>query len=81
MRKMSRRFWNDLKWARNHHTDLLKKYRDKWIAVLNRRVVSFGTNLEKVEEQAKKKTGILDIPVMFVECGAHIYAQKNIFRF
>ncbi len=74
---MGKKFWNDLKWARTHHTQLLKKYKDMWVAIFNRKVVASGKNLEKVENEAKKKTGMLDIPVMFVECGAHIYGTKN----
>ena len=44
----------------------------EWVATVNKRVISAGKDLGKVEEEAKKKTG-RDPAVMFVESGSHIY--------
>lgn len=74
MRKMSKKYLEDLEWARNNHTELLKKYPDQWVAIVNKKVVSFGNDLSKVREEARSKTNLTEIPVMFVECGEHIYA-------
>lgn len=73
MEKMSKEFWDDLKWGENHHTELLKKYRDQWVAIQNKEVIAFGDNLDQVEKEAKQKTGEEWVPVVFVEGGEHIY--------
>lgn len=73
METISKEFWEDQKWGFEHHSELLSKYRDMWIAIADKKVVSSGKNLGKVEKSAKQKTGKKQIPVMFVECGSHIY--------
>lgn len=70
---VSPEFWEDQQWGFQHHTELLPKYKDQWIAIANKKVVSFGIDLGKVEGEAKKITGKDEVPVMFVECGAHLY--------
>lgn len=77
MRKMSKRFWRDMKWGESHHVQLLKKYKDMWVAIFQKKVISAGKNLGEVEDQAKKKLKRDDFPVLFVECGAHIYVVKT----
>ena len=73
MKTISKEFWEDQQWGFQHHTDLLKDFKDKWIAISNKRVICSGINLGKVEEEAKKITHKEETPVMFVECGAHLY--------
>ncbi len=75
MTMADKQFWDDLKWGENHHSDYLEKYRDNWVAISDKEIVAFGENLEKVEIEAKKKTG-KDVPVIFVEGGEHIYGQS-----
>ena len=70
---ISQEFWDDQQWGFAHHTELLPKYKDQWVAIVNKQVVSAGVDLGKVEDEAKQKTGKTEIPVFFVECGAHIY--------
>jgi len=71
--EISQQFWDDQKWGFKNHSDLLKKYKDLWVAIVNKKVVSAGKNLAKVEEEAKRKCKRKEVPVMFVECGAHMY--------
>ena len=73
--KASREFWEDLHWGERHHTELLRSYRDQWVAILNKKVVAAGENLAQVEKEAKEKTGNDMVPVVFVDCGEHIYGQ------
>ena len=73
METISKEFWDDQQWGFQHHADLLQKFKDQWVAISNKQVVCFGKHLEKVEEYAKKITKRQEIPVMFVECGAHLY--------
>ena len=71
--EMPKEFWNDLNWTREHHTELLRDYRDQWVAVVDGKVVAAGKDLAKVEEEAKWKTNRKYIPTMFVDGGEHIY--------
>ena len=75
MQKATQEFWDDFKWGEKQHTEFLKRYRDRWVAIQNKEVVAFGSNLEQVEKEAKQKTG-KDVPVIFVEGGEHIYGQS-----
>ena len=68
-------FWDDLIWGESQHTEFLKKYKDQWVAVKNKKVVAFGEDLSKVKQIARQKTGEEEIPVVFVDCGWHIYGQ------
>ena len=72
MVKITQEFWDDLKWGERQHTKFLDNYRDKWVAISNKKVVAFGENLEQVEKEAKQKTG-KEVPVIFIEGGEHIY--------
>lgn len=71
---ISKSFWQDEKWAFDHYPELLKRYEDRWVAVVNRRVVAASKSSVKAEEQAKAKTGRQSpIAVVFVENGRHVY--------
>jgi hypothetical protein len=67
------RFLEDLDWASAHHTALLKRYRDQWVAIYKQHVVAHGTSLAQVKRAAQAKTGRKHIPVYFVDSGASIY--------
>ncbi len=73
MEKIPKRFWEDMKWARTHESELLAKYRDKWVAIVNKKVVAAGKNLRKVEEDAMKITKKELFPTLFIEGGSAIY--------
>ncbi len=73
MEIMPKEFWEDQQWGFKHHSELINKYKDMWIAIVDKKVVSAGVDLGKVEEEARKKTGKKQIAVLFVECGSHIY--------
>jgi hypothetical protein len=76
MNKAMQEFWEDLRWGENHHTQLLLRYKDLWVAIQDKEVVSFGSDLSRVKMEARVKTGKEDVPVLFVECGEHIYGQS-----
>ena len=40
-------FWDDLKWGRKHYGELVRKYPDKWIAIVNKKVVAVGESIKK----------------------------------
>lgn len=72
MLRLPRRFWEDKEWTFTHYSELVKKYPNMWIAVLNKRIIGASPDLEKVEE-AKAGTGKKHIPVIFLEDGSHVY--------
>ena len=67
-------FWQDQQWAFDHYPELVKRYEDRWVAVVNKRIVAASKSSVKAEEQAKTKTGRQSpIAVVFVENGRHVY--------
>jgi len=72
--KTKDRFLEDLDWAGEHHTQLLEKYREEWVAVCDKQVVAHGISIAEVRKSAQAKTGRKHIPVYFVESGSNIYA-------
>ena len=53
----------------------MRQYPEKWVAIVNKKVVGVGKSISEAEREAHKKTGIeiKRIPVIFVERGANIY--------
>jgi hypothetical protein len=72
MINLPKRFWEDKEWVFAHYSELLKKYRNMWIAVLNKKIIAASPNPGKVEE-IKSKTGNKHIPLIFLEDGSHVY--------
>ncbi|ODS35116.1 hypothetical protein BEH94_09345 [Candidatus Altiarchaeales archaeon WOR_SM1_SCG] len=68
-------FLDDMEWGWEHYSEFIEKYPDKWIAIVNKRVAAVGESINEVEDGAEKKTKRKKekIPVMFIECGGHIY--------
>jgi hypothetical protein len=65
-------FWEDRKWADENHSELVKKYPNKWVAIVDKKVVavSDGTGrFGRFLEEAKRKTGRQYIPTIFVDAG------------
>ncbi|MBI4919046.1 hypothetical protein HY837_03890 [archaeon] len=71
-------FWEDLKWGETHHTELLENYRDKWVAINNKVIVAAGEDLSEVMNKAKSLTGKEEVPVLFIDCGDHVYGQAQL---
>ena len=71
--KVPNGFWEDAKWVRDNYSELLRKYPDKWIAVVGKKVISSGKILSRVERNAKKKTRRSLIYSTFIGCGHHVY--------
>jgi len=70
---LPKRYWEDDRWALEHYMELQEKYVDKWIAVCNKRVVAVAEGPIDARRKAQEKTGIKEIPVVFVESGQNIY--------
>ncbi len=76
MHEMTKEFWDDLDWGRDHHTELAKRYPDLWVAVVDKTVVAYGKDLSEVKKEAIKKTGKSEIAVLFMDTGEHIYGEN-----
>ncbi len=65
----------DMKWGLDNYKNLQLKFRDLWVAIVNKEVVVAGESIKYVEEKASKLTGKGkdEFPVIFVESGAHVY--------
>lgn len=75
MIKIPKKFWDGMKWGREHRSDLQSKYPDQWVAIVGGVVVAAGIDLSKVEEEARWKTQKNLIPTLFIDSGAYIYDQ------
>ncbi len=70
------RFWEDKEWIFAHYSELLRTYKNMWIAVLSKKIIAASPNLGKVEE-LKAKTGKEHIPVIFLEDGSHVHQYQS----
>lgn len=67
-------YWQDQDWAFDHYPELVKRYGDRWVAVVNKQVVAASKSSVNAQKQAKAKTGQqLPIAVVYVETGRRIY--------
>jgi len=70
---MPKRFYRDREWADKHYSELQKKYPNKWIAVLNKKVVGVSDDKGNFLEKAKQKTKEEHIPTIWIESGIVYY--------
>lgn len=68
-----KRFWEDAQWVRKNYSELLRKYPDRWIAVVGKKVICSGKDLGRVERIARKKTSRSMIYSTYIGCGHHVY--------
>ena len=67
-------YWQDQDWAFEHYPTLVKRYGNRWVAVVNRQVVAASKSSVSAQKQARAKTGRqLPIAVVYVETGRHVY--------
>lgn len=71
--KIQNSFWNDWDYAFENYSELIKKYPNKWVALFNKKVIAFGSDLKKVKETSKAKVGNKKIPFIHVESGGNVY--------
>ena len=55
MGKEAEQFWEDMQWGENNYAELVKRYPDKWVAIVNKKVVAFGESLRNIEIEAERK--------------------------
>ena len=73
-RPLPRSYWRDERWALDHYADLVKRYKNRWVAVANKRVVAAAKGTVAAHERAWAKLGHrLPVAVVYVEDGRHVY--------
>jgi hypothetical protein len=70
--KLPEAFWEDQKWALDHLNELRKKYADKWVAILNKKVVASGKELTEEKEESLFKAAGRPPLILFIESEARI---------
>ena len=73
MEKIPKRFWDDEEWVSTHGSELQKKYLNKWVAVVDKKVVAAADDPGIAEKIAREKTGNKYILVEFMESGEALY--------
>ena len=71
--EMPKDFWDDMDWTSENYSELMQKYPNEWVTVVNGKIISHGKDLEKIIKLAKRKTGKEHIVVESIEGGGHIY--------
>jgi hypothetical protein len=66
-------YWAERDWAWEHYAEFITQYPDQWIAVWQQHVVAHGESLIETETIAQEKTGLPQVPVIFVEGRVHVY--------
>ena len=54
--KLPKRYFEDSRWGREHIDELVQKYPDMWVAILEQEVVVASTDLAEVDRVARQKT-------------------------
>lgn len=72
-RLLPKAFWQDQDWAFDHYAELVKRYANRWVAVVDRQVVAASKSSVKAQEQAWAKTGRSPVAVIYLETGRHVY--------
>lgn len=67
------KFWRECKWIDDHYEELVKKYANRWIGVVNQKVAAASSNLAEVEKEILNQTKRKDIPIIYIEDGSHVY--------
>jgi len=69
-------YFEDIEWAESNYSELQKEFRNKWVAIVGKKVVAFGDSIKRIREDARKKTGVKHIPILFVESGSNILSTN-----
>lgn len=66
-------YWDDVRWSEAHYAELVARYPNQWVAIVNGEVISAGSDLGRVVDETRTQTGREEFPRIFVERGTHVY--------
>lgn len=70
---MLKKYYDDPKWAYSHFHKWRKKYGNKWLAVLNRKIIASGDDVGVViDKLSKKSIQSKNATIVFVEKVRHV---------
>ena len=67
------KFWEDVLGGEESYVDLQRKYQYKWVAIVGKKIISYGKNRLEVKEHAIELTGKQYIPLIYIESEAVTY--------
>jgi hypothetical protein len=70
-------YWVDVRWSEEHYAELVARYPNQWVAIVNGEVISAGNDLGRVVDEARAQTGRKEFPRIFVERGTHVYRGRQ----
>jgi len=75
LKEIPKVYWEDIKWFLKNKGELYQKHEMMWVAVVNKKIVAYGSNPDKIRKTAAKKTGREPekIVVEFIEKAEAIY--------
>lgn len=66
-------YWEDGKWADENYIELVKKYPNMWVTIVDKKVFLAGSNPNEIINKTESETGRKEFPIIFVEKGVHVY--------
>lgn len=66
-------YWEDSKWASENFTEIVKKYPNLYVGIVDKSVVAAAKTIAEVEDACRTKTGRKDIPIYLAEKGIRVY--------
>jgi hypothetical protein len=69
-------YFEDEKWLFNNLTELTRLYPDKWVAVVDKKVIAVGENYGEARDRAKAISNRSDFPILFIEGRVYIYENR-----
>ncbi|MFQ6073279.1 MAG: DUF5678 domain-containing protein [Methanosarcinales archaeon] len=73
LRRIPKRFWDDMDWGRTHLSEISKKHKNKWVAIYNKKVIVSDKDLGITEDRALSITKGEPTPIIFADGGSHVY--------
>ena len=71
--QISKEFWEDFEWVKKNYIKLQKRFKNIWVAIADKKIISHGESLEEVESKAEALLGKNDFVTIYIESGAAIY--------
>ena len=72
-RPLSEEYAASMRWAKEHYTELQKRYPDMWVALQREKVAFASANLSEVQDFLAHLNNKEDTPVLLIESEARVY--------
>ena len=71
--QITKEFWEDFDWVKENYGKLQELYKNMWVAIFDKKIISHGKSLKEVESKVEKFLGKKDVFIIYIESGAAIY--------